>query len=651
MHLNFESHQYSTLPNGSGGVFVDSRSKVMEAIFEFVKIQGLSKKAITEFIIQYSEIKVLEPKINASSYFSDKRINALVKIALASEVTLLEATELFHLVCQYEKQQSQSAPHLEQVDTVEPTVSLQIDEIASESVSVLMVNVADAAGSSAHDDLNGADSSVNSTDVLSAIDADFPSTESAAPINPELNEFKVLGVSGDSLCPLQDVEDDLLSGGPVEQPLISEYSAQLQQKVTQECKHITLDQIYDSELIDSLMAQGKRKIKVAGISEKGLNIELTKLNLTFMVKCKYNGKGHRCVLLRWKRHEPPSKQQLLKAVADYLAIKEKLARPPSSGEFRVHSNVYQKIGDVIAIYLDDIVERYGEGSAEWKVITALINNHLSKPKEIQLPKHKETVILINEDIKSFTIARFNRYLDAFKSTNGVHDKIVSRVKAAFNFALDERLIAYEDAQPFIRATRINIDRHVVIPDDDFKSILGKLNSIEQKDFVFFVKLQNTGHFRTQQLMSMKFEQVDFQHIKVRVKPKKGKLVDIQLDEETLELINTRQKYLTDVYGRANYLFPSTKSNSGHRSNFYCDWNKLCDEFGWVTIDKAGERINKYRFHDFRETLLARISEFNDEVLASQLGHLSTHNIKNYRKALPAQSQIAAEAGSQRKPKL
>ncbi|MCL1067234.1 site-specific integrase [Shewanella olleyana] len=662
MHSSLEPHQYDTLPSGNVRVFVDSRSEVIETLFEFINTLELSKKAVSHFFIQYSELvaqneslKTLES--SAAAYSSDNRINSLVNMALVSKVTLLEATELFHLVCKYKKQQSQSdpVPNFEQVAKSDSTVTTQIDSIASETVPALMTNVADTAGSSAHDGLNGVDSSVNSIDVLPALEADFPCNESAAPLNtntlPELNEYSESGISGHSLCPLLGTEDDLLSGEPIEQPQISDCSVQSKQKVTQEFKQITTEQINDSELIDSLLAKGTRKIKVTDINEKGLYLEVAKHSLTLINKYKYKGKAHRCVLLKWKRHESPSQQQLLMVVTDYLSIKKKLARPPSSYEFRMHSKLFQKIGDVLAIYLDVIVERYGDGSGEYKVMTSLINNHLSKPKEVQLPKGKETVILIDEDIQTFTTARFNCYLEAFKNTNGVHDKIVSRLKAAFNYALDERLIAYEDARSFIRATRINNQRHVLIPDDDFKSILEKVNSTEHKDFEFFVKLQEEGYFRTQQVMSMKFSQINFQLKKVQVKPKKAKSVDIYLSEETLELIKSRQKYLTDVHGRADYLFPSTRSKSGHRSNFYHYWDKLCDALGWVTRDKAGKRIKKYRFHDYRETFLLRIDEFNDEVLASQLGHTSTKNIKNYREASPEQCQLAAEAGNQRKPKL
>jgi integrase len=658
MQADFGHHQHNTLPRDDRNVrvFMDSRLDVIDTLFEFITVQALTKKDVAEFLIQYSEVcdqheSLTKPEISSVTYFSDKRVNALVKVALVFRVTLSEATELFNLVCQFEKQQSHSVQTLQrgQVDKVDSMTSMQVESKAS--VFALTANCSSSVMNSVLDESKGTDSNVNSTSSFQVIEIDLPSTENSpllnSPASYKLNEQSELGISGHSLCTLKHVEDDLLLDELIEQSQVSEH----QQKLPEECKSISLEQINDSDLIDSLIARGKRKIKVVGSNEKGLYLELSKFNLTIMVKCKYKGKGHRCVLFKWKHHEPPNKEVILRAVANYLSITEKLSRPPSSDEFRVETKVFKKVGDIIKIYLDYIVERYGDGSDEWKVVTGLINNHLSKPKEIQLTKHKQTMILLDENIQSFTTARFNCYLEAFKSTNGVHDKIVSRVKAAFNFAFDAGLISSEDARPFTRATRINSERHAVILGDDFKSILGMLNRTEQKDFVFFIDLQSTGHFRTQQLMLMKFEEFDFQHKQVRVKPKKGKLVDIQLDDETLELVKTRRKYLIAAHGVADYLFPSTRSSSGHRCNFYYDWDKICDELGWVETDMAGERTNKYRFHDYRDTLLDRISEFNDQVLASQIGHLSTHNVKNYRKASLRQGQMAAEAGNQRKPKL
>lgn len=59
-------------------------------------------------------------------------------------------------------------------------------------------------------------------------------------------------------------------------------------------------------------------------------------------------------------------------------------------------------------------------------------------------------------------------------------------------------------------------------------------------------------------------------------------------------------------------------------------------------------IYQYRLHDFRETLLGRLQEFDEYTLAAVLGHLSTNAVKKYKKANTARNKLAAEKGHERK---
>ena len=355
--------------------------------------------------------------------------------------------------------------------------------------------------------------------------------------------------------------------------------------------------------------------------------------------------------MEWTTKETVTFENLEVCIANYVAVFEKLKRRPTTEEFKLHSKKLFTVGDVLLNHLhSNVAYNHGEGSDEWDTIERLIRLHLSKDIKIKISNkvQPETVNIMNEPYCRFTVKRYNAYLSEFKDHVGVHDKILSRIKAAFNYAVAERMLNAEDARPFTLARRVGRERHVEVSETDMKSMFTHLADHENQDFIFFMHLQSSGHFRGGQVMSLRFSDFDLANSYVRVKPKRGKEVAIQLPTDLTKMVIERQNQFKARQLSSDYIFPSVRSKTGHMANFDTHWNDMLSELGLYTISNNGEITNKYRLHDFRETLLGRLWECDEYTLASALGHLSIHAIKAYRKANVERAKDAAEKGHQRK---
>lgn len=411
---------------------------------------------------------------------------------------------------------------------------------------------------------------------------------------------------------------------------------------------VTIEQVCNFELIKELTESKKARsaLKVAFKRFNGLKLECSKFGRKLVVKTK----KIRCVLHEWSNLDDIQPALLEKHIERYEHVFTQLKRRPETQEYKLYSQQLKTVSDVIYNHLNfNVFDKHGEGSDEHKLIESLIRNHLSRSVEVTLPsKRKEVINLMDELFCSFTVARFNAYLETFRTTNGVHDKIISRVKAAFNFALDEKLISATDIRPFVLARRIDRERHVEISDEHMKQMFDYLDDHVCADFIFFMNLQSSGHFRDGQVMSLRFSDFDFANCFVRVKPKQGKEVIIHLPRDVVSLVAKRKEQFKARELHADYIFPSRQSKTGHRANFDGYWYEMLKELGFCTEGSDGKMIYQYRLHDFRETLLGRLQEFDEYTLAAVLGHLSTNAVKKYKKANTARNKLAAEKGHERK---
>ncbi len=425
-------------------------------------------------------------------------------------------------------------------------------------------------------------------------------------------------------------------------------------------KFISIEQINDAELLSELLAQKTptRRIAVDVPQKmKGVRLEFGQTSKTLVIKGKSKGIAYRCVLNSWTIDTVVTSEELDKLIGQYINVGMKLKRKPTTTEFNLHTQKVITIGDAMRAHIEfNINNTKGEGSNEWKRLEALTRNHLSKPKLVTLPnKQKRQFVLTDESLYEMTKANFECYLKEYKDANGTYDTIVSRVKAAINFCIEERLIDQSDFFAFHQVARLGKERYVEVYDKDLIAMFKYLEDVPDQDFYFFMYLEMTGHFRTNQTLSLKYSDFDFNHNLVKVEPKNGKFVEIPVAADIIELVKERQVQHIERFGRAEFLFPSKRSASGHRETFKDQWDDMRVELGFyhadadgnIAKDKNGKTMYKYRLHDFRETLLGRIHDLDDPTLAALLGHLSLHALKHYRKADRKRTEQGAKIANER----
>jgi site-specific recombinase XerD len=394
------------------------------------------------------------------------------------------------------------------------------------------------------------------------------------------------------------------------------------------------------QAFDEIAKTAKRLVRLDDVNIKGVKLEISNEHICLVVKAKQRGINNRCLLAKLK-YDEVSKENINSYLSDYEKVFTKLKRRPNTAEFKLHSQNLETIGDVLHAHLEfNVKSEHGEGSGEWKQITMLIKNHLSKNIAVVMPSgSRETILIMNEKLENMTQARFKSYLRSFAESNGTHDKIVTRIKAAMNFCFNERLLGRDDIFHFHDVKRINSQRHVEFSDKDLKALFVYLDNSEKADFRFFMNLQSTGHFRTMQVMGMKYSQIDFAHSTVKVKAKGGSEIELSIPVDITQMISDRMKRSS-----SKYLFPSQRAQIGHKANFDKEWTELRIALGFFTELTDGEVKYKYRLHDFRESLLGRLEDLDDLTLSSLLGHLSLYSLKHYRKANKKLVKKATELG-------
>ncbi|MEI8643515.1 hypothetical protein P4S56_04710 [Pseudoalteromonas sp. Hal056] len=124
-----------------------------------------------------------------------------------------------------------------------------------------------------------------------------------------------------------------------------------------------------------------------------------------------------------------------------------------------------------------------------------------------------------------------------------------------------------------------------------------------------------------------------------------------MPKDVVSLVAKRKEQFKARGLQADYIFPSKQSKTGHKADFYAHWHDMLEELGFYTLDSDGEKQYQYQLHDFRETLLGRLLEFDEYTLGAALGHLSLHAVKRYKKANTASNKLAAEKGHLRKENM
>lgn len=413
--------------------------------------------------------------------------------------------------------------------------------------------------------------------------------------------------------------------------------------------NLTMDKL-SPKVFDRLVAvKGRRKFSIKTDMVKGVTLEISSSVATVTVQSTGN---QRCRLGQLDRAH--FTEGAVKSLVDrYVLVFKKLERRPTTEEYRLHSQIVTTVGDMLKIHIEfNVRVQHGKGSEEDSVLESLERLHLSKHQHVTHKNRRvEGICILNESLSGLTPARFSTYMQAYEEQPGTHDKILTRLKAAFNYCNRNNLL--EPGKFFLfceNVKRQSEPRHVSVDDADLRAMSNYLlpdnfsSERMYREFKLFMHLEMTGHFRTQQTVTLKYSQIDFQNQVLRTTAKGGKKITLHLSKESCEIINTHRVWQESNGIFSDCLFPSPFDSKVPRANFENEWTKMRLALGFYDEESG---TYKYRLHDFRETLLTRIDDLPDPILSKLLGHTSGQALRHYREAQAKNARVAAELAQER----
>lgn len=412
--------------------------------------------------------------------------------------------------------------------------------------------------------------------------------------------------------------------------------------------NLTIDKLSPT-VFDHLVASKKRKFSIKSDGVNGVKLETANNFINVTVHSTGN---QRCSLGQFNK-ESFTADNVKGLVEQYVLVLKKLERRPTTEEYRLHSQIVTTVGDMLKTHIEfNVRVKHGQGSEEDSVLESLERLHLSKHQYVtHKNKRVEGICILNESLSGLTPARFSTYMQAYEEQPGTHDKILTRLKAAFNYCNRNNLL--EPGKFFLfceNVKRQSEPRHVSVDDADLKAmssylIPGNFSSERMyREFKLFMRLEMTGHFRTQQTVTLKYSQIDFQNQVLRTTAKGGKKITLHLSKESCEIINTHRAWQESNGIFSDCLFPSPLDSKVPRANFENEWTKMRLALGFYDEESG---TYKYRLHDFRETLLTRIDDLPDPILSKLLGHTSGQALRHYREAQARNARVAAELAQER----
>ena len=336
-------------------------------------------------------------------------------------------------------------------------------------------------------------------------------------------------------------------------------------------------------------------------------------------------------IIEWHANEtPPTVAEINSALCTYLNINNKLNAHPTPEEFNMHKGEVITVRDALLMYQQNHIHRQsGVGSDEDKLIERLLRRYLSKEHSFTFHGILKRTPFSDMNLKDLNQAIFKSYMSNFRENNGTHDKLISRIKAACNYCIKERLISADDCANFFDIRRVDVSRHVIIDDYDLKDIWSKVGEHNDPSFRLFMLLQMYGQSRTHELLNIKVKDVNFANNTIRLHLKKNKVKDVTFHESVFEKIRAhiQEEGLTR---KDCYLIGGSNNAKKTTTYIYKQWHTILSELSLADTDSEGITTYKYRLHDFRESMAARLTEETNETIASMLNHSGVHTVKRYR---------------------
>lgn len=398
--------------------------------------------------------------------------------------------------------------------------------------------------------------------------------------------------------------------------------------------------------ICSFAARNKQRLiplRCDRISCRGIKLEIGRKSFALVAK----SNSVRTVLLKWYVSDTPTEHDIVESIKSFHAVKNRLDTFPDQATFNLHRKKIEFLSDIFTVYSKNhVLLEHGEGSEVDNRVNAMMRLNLSQKYPVKLGGVTKDYCILDMPVSKLTKSVIKSYLENFVHANGTHDRIVTYLKAATNFCIENRLLSNLESANFHEVKKLGVERHVIIEDLDLEKILDAISLHDCEQFMMFMTLQMTGQCRTSEVVRLRLADIDFSTKKIKLTVKGGRQVWASFPDEVFPVLENYIAKLTNQAPDA-FIFPSEKSSTGHRTNFAYQWDKLRQELNFFSLTPGGDIKYQYRLHDFRETMVDRLADLDRETISDLLNHTSNHSIISYDKANPKRTKKAAQLNGNR----
>lgn len=263
-----------------------------------------------------------------------------------------------------------------------------------------------------------------------------------------------------------------------------------------------------------------------------------------------------------------------------------------------------------------------------------------RPDDIQKQFERVKPAIKNRKLSLVTYHAAQQLHEDIKKDRGPYaaNRTTQLLKAIYNFLKRERL--YKGENPFEGIRLFDEQkRERVLSDDEAGRLLAALDEHDNINLRDFVLLDLATGARKDNLLSMKFEDIDWQHGTWRIpNTKSGKPQVIALSKRELSILQRRR----GLHPGELYVFPGD-GKTGHIVDFKRCWTTLRKRLGLL------EGNTRLTIHDLRRSLAAGMASQNTDIaiVKGALGHAdikttAAHYAHTTKKAqLEAREQVGA----------
>jgi integrase len=325
--------------------------------------------------------------------------------------------------------------------------------------------------------------------------------------------------------------------------------------------------------------------------------------------------------------------QRLREAGIFNPIKElvdMLIKQKDSPELQRSTTVSECIGDYIDLKMKAYTTKTDQPPPEYKIKKNEVSRRNHLKNFLKMFGSKGINEVTPEDIQTFHYERRTQVSVRGKPVSiGTVRTELKQIKSLYNHA--SRLWKFDGRNPVnqsgIRLKETNRTR--VATDKEMKSLFDNADK-DMRDL--FVLYSYTG-CRKDEILSLEWKWVDLNANKIHLPAhicKGGKERDAVINTESHTILNNRQM----IRRISKFVFPSTKSKSGHLTYPDYSWKKL--------LKKCG--IENLTLHDLRRTCGTRLAELgvHPEAIQKYLGHADYRTTQGY---IHVSDKMTEEAGN------